>query len=894
MKLLHQCLVLGTVALCAVSCSQDAPWSSVSGDEGKISLKLATDFSVKTFTRADDTESPVKPDGESFRIKLENSDGSYVKEWESLAKFNDEEGFPKGTYTVTASYGSETEQGFANPHYVGTEQVTVIPDEVSNHSIIATLANSMVSVRYTDGFLKHFSNFSASLRSEGIADLVVFAKSEDRPAYVKPGTVTVNFNISNEDGREITVSPATFEAVPRRHYIVTADVAESEAHGMSVLKVIFDEEVDVEAQEIVLSEALFDTTPPEVTLKGCNSGDVINTYESVSIEVNPEFHIIAFGGIAEAKFMVETANGGVEPDFSSEVDLANTDEITQQLVEQSGLKCYGLFKKPGVESDGNQMAVINLKDFIEKLKPGEYKFSVEIKDGLGRRWESETPLSISAKVETINYIIEPDEAFVPKFLDKEVAVLVSTNYAGAKDKFTFMVENEDGTMHPAPIESTETVQSTDSNYPNKFRFILKTGAIDDMDWDVTVSYPNKNDQTVKLYPTPPDYKIEYDSFATKVMFKLIPENPDQLNKLVDVVRFYRPDGSAIDSPVITRDVNTGIFTLWGSGKDDNGNIISLEPGTEYNDVILSFGSSPSAHSDVLSFTTEGAPQVPNGDFEDLVETINTTINQGGRWTNSNTVFSPYYQTTLSMKVSEPKYWLSSNSLTCNMQAKNLNSWFVIPSVYNTSLKWESNQPEAKAMGIGQSKHTTVANIYSNNTDVPSGKNAMVVRNVAWDNNGATPADNKQTGNTDFSNYYCSNTPSSIANRSKGHLYLGEGASAGITFNGRPEVLKGYYKYLADAQDPDEKGVVAVKILSGNEVIATGTIELKAINEYTEFKVPLTYVSDIFNRKATSLQIDIYSSNNKEDASIKTTNYCNKEECCSRGASLFVDDLKFDY
>ncbi len=891
MKLLHQCLVLGTVALVAVSCSQDAPWSSVSGDEGRISLKLATDFSVKTYTRADDTESPVKPEGERFRIKLENSDGSYVKEWESLAKFNDEEGFPKGTYTVTASYGSETEQGFSNPHYVGTEQVTVIPDEVSNHSITATLANSMVSVRYTDGFLKHFSKFSASLRSEGIADLVVFAKSEDRPAYVKPGTVTVSFNISNEEGQEVTVSPATFEAVPRRHYIVTADVAESEAHGMSVLKVIFDEEVDVEAQEIVLSDALFDTTPPEVTLKGCNSGDVINTYESVSIDVNPEFHIIAFGGIAEAKFMVETANGGVEPDFSSEVDLASADEITRQLVEQSGLKCYGLFKKPGVESDGNQMAVINLKDFIEKLKPGEYKFSVEIKDGLGRCWESETPLSISAKVETINYIIEPDEVFVPKFLENEVTVLVSTNYAGAKDKFTFMVENEDGTMHPAKIKSVESVQGTDSNYPNKFRFILETGAIDDMDWDVIVSYPNKNDQTVKLYPTPPDYKIEYDSFATKVMFKLIPENPDQLNKLVDVVRFYRPDGSAIDSPVITRDVNTGIFTLWGSGKDDNGNIISLEPGKEYNDVILSFGSSPEAHSDVLTFTTDGTPQVPNGDFEDLVETINTTINQGGEWTI--TLGGDKHQTRLTMRIKQPVSWQSSNSLTCNLNVSKVNSWYVIPSVYNTSLEWLSHQPKDTFWALGQkNEYESTADIYNKHTSAYSKSNAMVIRNVAWDSNGADIEYNNLTGNTDHSNYYCKNVPS-ISNRSKGHLYLGEGSVAGVNFTGRPVVLKGHYKYLADAQDPDEKGVVAVKILSGNEVIATGTIELGAINEYTEFLVPLTYVSDIFNRKATSLQIDIYSSN-REDAKIKTTNYCNIEECCSRGASLFVDDIRFDY
>ncbi len=116
MKLLHQCLVLGAIASLATSCSQEAPWSGSTGEEGKISLKLKTDLSVATSTRANDSESPVRPDGERFKIRLESADGSYAKEWENLNKFNDEEGFPKGNYTVTASYSSEDEQGFKNTY----------------------------------------------------------------------------------------------------------------------------------------------------------------------------------------------------------------------------------------------------------------------------------------------------------------------------------------------------------------------------------------------------------------------------------------------------------------------------------------------------------------------------------------------------------------------------------------------------------------------------------------------------------------------------------------------------------------------------------------------------------------------------------------------------------
>ena len=156
MKLLHQCLALGVIASLATSCSQEAPWR-VTGEEGRISLKLQTDFSVATSTRANDAESPVKPDGERFKIKLENADGSYSKEWENLNKFNDEEGFPRGQYTVTATYGSEDAMGFSNPYYVGTQDITVKAGEVVEHSVTAALANSMVSVRYSDSFKNYFS-----------------------------------------------------------------------------------------------------------------------------------------------------------------------------------------------------------------------------------------------------------------------------------------------------------------------------------------------------------------------------------------------------------------------------------------------------------------------------------------------------------------------------------------------------------------------------------------------------------------------------------------------------------------------------------------------------------------------------------------------------------------
>lgn len=340
-------------------------------------------------------------------------------------------------------------------------------------------------------------------------------------------------------------------------------------------------------------------------------------------------------------------------------------------------------------------------------------------------------------------------------------------------------------------------------------------------------------------------------------------------------------------------------TTWiPSETTEDGKIVikDLIPSTTYT-IRSRFGAVYSDNTSQL--TTENAAEVPNGDFEELTETINMTINQGGRWTIATWIWDDLYQTRLTMSISEPSCWASSNQKTCNVNASNKNSWYMIPSTYNTSLSWISHQPEAKAMGIGQNAYDSTADIYESNT-ANHGNNAMVIRNVAWDLNGPSISDNKQTGNTDFSNYYCNNAPSSIANRSAGKLFLGsysynngmETYNEGISFTSRPCYLNGFYKYTNDFQDLEEKGVVSIQLLNGEAIIASGKQEFVATNEYTEFAVPLNYEQN--NLQATSLRIMISSSNYTDEVNIKTTNYVNKDECCSRGAMLTIDNLTFSY
>ncbi|MDE7388189.1 MAG: PCMD domain-containing protein, partial [Muribaculaceae bacterium] len=148
--------------------------------------------------------------------------------------------------------------------------------------------------------------------------------------------------------------------------------------------------------------------------------------------------------------------------------------------------------------------------------------------------------------------------------------------------------------------------------------------------------------------------------------------------------------------------------------------------------------------------------------------------------------------------------------------------------------------------------------------------------------------------------YCEKQPQEFGHRSAGKLFLvsnslnvyTEQRQPGVDFASRPTTLTGSYKYEPDVNDPDEKGLVTVELRSGNKTIGSGRLELGSQGAYTSFEVPITYTD--LSLRANSLRIEFSSSNRTDETRIITTNYCNKQECVSRGAALTVDNLKFTY
>lgn len=855
----------GATVLLLVSCANEE--NQVDSGYGSINVKVSADYQVVPVTRSTtEITETTNPDVSEFALKLVSADGSFSRAWDSLADFDPAEKIPVGTYTMSAYYGNLEEEGFDKPYYLGQSDVAVRYRENTPVEILCTLANVKVTVEYSDAFKKYFADYATTIHAaEG--DYIKFEKEETRAAYVKPGKITIQTYLKKQNGIESTFEPAAIEnAQPRQHYRIKLDIADNAA-GEAQLSISFDETTETQPIAIDISDEVMVAPAPSFLPAGFEPGTPLEVKEN-SYPDNRQANISLTAKAGLAACTLTTSSACLESEgWPREIDLVNLSSENRALLSRLGLKLKGFTEM------GSKMGFIDFAELFAHLHTLDgsdmHTFTLSAKDMYGK--VSESPITLSVKSIPITFALQTPE---PVFVGSK-SVTIPVEFDGAYiDQVKFSYLNAEG----AKVNSTSTVVSSEGNL-----YQIKI-SIEATDKPVVVegSYANgAKTSTISIPVKTPAFTItaeEYDIWARRATVKLTAEDSQ-----------YQ---EAVDRYAVLFANSTGQWETVASTLSQGRRVITgLNPDTRYQlRGSCNSGQDNVNYSGDLTLRTEAAAGVPNGNFEEIVQTISVTdMNQGGKYS----VWPVNYQNTCSFTIQEPTGWASVNDKTCNLSAANQNSWFVIPSTYNTTLTWDAYRSFAPS--------TVTPDLYRDLT-AQSGSNAMVVRNVAWDANGTTPATSGGAFNT---TYYNTNVPG-IANRSAGKLFLGsysysggsETYTEGVSFASRPSALKGWYKYANDGNDPTETGVVTVTLLNGQKVIATGTARLSAAADYTEFSVPVTY--SVTNQKATTLRIMITSSNHasynqsEESAAIKTSVSNGQYESASRGATLTIDNLTFTY
>lgn len=370
---MHKSLIL-TMSLATIM------FSSCMNDElgdaeryGTLGVTLNIDESLLDVSAEVIKRNAVSVNTDDFKLILENSDG-VVKTWEKYSEFDSKEQFKVGSYKLTASYGDVNVEGFEKPCYQGLENVEITEAGITNVDLTCTLANSMISIAYTDAFTGYFSDYEVAVHSEGNENIII-GKDETRACYVSPKNIYLTMKLVSQAGVTSTFSPGVIvNAQSRHHYKVKLDVNNGNM-GVAKLIISFDDTVENDDVVIDLSDELMSSPAPEIIAYGFTPSQPLSIIKGEALDTPVEVVINARGGLKEV-YLTTDAQNFVSAGLPSEMDLMKTTDEQKSIISQLGIDVKGLWNNPETMAKIDFTQLLSQLNFSDDVKQTSFKLVV--------------------------------------------------------------------------------------------------------------------------------------------------------------------------------------------------------------------------------------------------------------------------------------------------------------------------------------------------------------------------------------------------------------------------------------------------------------------------------------------------------------------------------------
>lgn len=810
--------LIASAALVLTAC--DESWDRGSDSEGKFTPVVQLDAS-HVGDKAKAPSRAVAVTTGDLRLELTSSTGATYT-WNSIDEFDNTATFPVGAYTLKAYYGDGSE-GFDLPHYSGSTSFSIRENETTPVALTASLANAMVTLKYTEAFTSYFTAYSTDLLT-ALGNTVTIAADETRQAYVSAGAVTVKVNVTKPGGQKASYDAKTFAAEARHHYNITLDVNEGGV-GNAELILTFDDQMQQEEVVIDLSADLTNTPAPTLV----TTFDASATMDIVAgmMPADPvKYTMIARGGLAKVN-LATTSVSLLEQGWPAEIDLLGATADQRNTMAALGLTEVGIWKNPGT------MAVLDITEVISKIKyitgvSNESSFTLTVTDRLGQTSE---PVAFTVSVEKMHIEIANPGSLLPETSTMELDL----EYNGTDPKDVDVeYKNERGEWDKVEKEAVTTRSRLVSVYH------LTLAGIP-VDIDVLHLRANHRSSgttstavlTVNRVQSPHALVVDAGQrnvFSTHATIEVVnndDKTPFAQAAAEGTLRMSTDDGKTYKEYKATVD-GASLY------------IEGLQPATRYTAVLLYDGLLCRR----VTFTTEGALQIPNGNLN-----ADATISgKGNNW--ENYVFET---------------WGTNNALTTS-QGSDF-GYCRVSGTIPTDESQDGNAAEIRTIGWG-----------SGNSALTGVRGACKYLDAGLLHLGATRTIR----------------PAGYSNIS-GSLETTD-LDCGIAHNSRPEALTFYYKY--QAKNSADKGEALVQILdNAGSVIVEKKVDLTAQGSYTKLTLSLEYPA--LAPKAAKIYVRFLSTNvgtalTKDANWLNGPGFGNLSRGTYMGSKLWIDEVLLEY
>jgi hypothetical protein len=587
--------VAASVALCSLllaGCSDSVqPYAE---GYGTISPIVSLDASVVASKQAARSRAALSElSVEDLKLTLTSALTGDVSEFQGVSNFPTDQPWSVGDYTLTASYGDVTDEGFEKPALNGATTFTVEDGETSDVSLTASLQNTMVTVKYSDAFKNYMTAYGAELHSSG-GSYIEYSDTETRPAYLRPGKVTLNATFTKPSGVSATIEAASFTAEAKHSYVVTLDL--SSETGTPKLSVEFDELVEQEDVTVDISDLVLSTPAPAVTPSGFTADETISVVEGSTLSNPTIFNILAQGSIASAT-LTTSSTSLLAQGWPAEIDLANCSATQQAQLTAMGLKAVGLFRNP------DMMAQLDLTNVLSKISPvtndandNLSTFTLEVKDKNGKV----SHVSFSVKVEQVAISLSYSGAYTG---EDTIDLTCSFNGSNLADNVKVQYLNDFGGWSDAEIVSVAAQSRSRAVSSNLYTIKIKTPSVSRA-LQFRAVYGSKTSETVAVSVVNFELAIASNNVYAKHALLTV-NTPDDNNSSAASI--------ASKCKVYLSTDNGNTYAIATSSTD--GSQYVTVSGLNAESTYLARVEVNGIKSNSVSLTTEAAPQLPNSGME---------------------------------------------------------------------------------------------------------------------------------------------------------------------------------------------------------------------------------------------------------------------------------------
>lgn len=829
------------LAILLAGCSADDNFYS--SGTGKISVSLDTDLLVSQSkqSRAEtDTHDPLAILNElsvdNLSLNLKSDDGSFSKTWENAKSFSEEEEFPVGSYTLQAYYGDSDDEGVDKPHLFGETVFNVVGAKTVPVSLTASVANSIVSIDFTERFKNYFTAYSGRIISAKKNEFL-FSGHETTAVYVSPGNTKVHADVTLPSGQSGSVNLGDFEAVPATFHKITLDV--DATRGDLIIMLIFDDTLDERVLEREISDELFDAGAPVVTPEGFEGSVPMPFVEGNLAFKEYKFNIAARRGIKELWLTRNSPRYG--GGFQERFNLLN-EQTRNDLIAEHNIELIGI-------AEGEMFGKIDLTGWLKDLKrynrdvaTEDVSFTIEVVDAFGSTtdmdFEANNTLNVKLYGETL--AVELDESSIT---DDSYNIKVSTNMNWIQGRLNMLQKEFDDEIVPEYIVVDSIIDETYAT-PNIFTIKIPKPVSMYRIEHQTVSNTGIECEPFTVTNTFPKIFLNYnqnDIFAQHGKVRVSTQNADSkalvekiISKYNGVLEVSLTDEDGINYTLTSNSEDPEIYEY--SLTYPQYKIDSKEPLFLIVSAVLTVPDQPDqSSSDSKSFYSEIPLQIPYSGFDD--------------W-NCQKIDTYKYLWKIG---NDDSPWATLNSLTCTSSGSSY-SYVGTSGTIPANGRSRYSHGDGGTVLVSRSEgHTNGnANLWNDRQASAGGgsnTNAAIIRTVGWGSG------NTAVGNS--SSLICKN-------QTPGRLFLGTyindntDPEYGYAFPSRPDGMRFWYHYDVKTPGNGDIGQAIIRVLDENgNLITEKSFDITEKAQYTLAELKMEYPEN--SAKAAKIEITFISS-----------------------------------